>query len=130
MTALLLIAGAGSLAMGAYHVFLPSLFGWDQYLERLPDTVRWGALSINAFFSTLLILLGVLTLSLVVTGDRGPTALGLLAAAGAFWLLNLGYQAFIPMPLPEALAALRWVLIGFAAVMAGLNFAALKLALP
>jgi len=130
VTALLLLAGGGSLMMGAYHLFLPSIFGWDQYLGRLPDTVRWGALSINAFLSTLLVALGVLTLSLVVTGDRGPTALGLLAAAAVFWVVNLGYQVFIPMPLPEAFGAVRWVLLAFAAAAAALNIAALRVALP
>jgi hypothetical protein len=124
--AVLWVAAGGSLAMALYHFFLPSLWGWTSYLERVPVTVSWGVLSINAFFSTLLLLLAALTVAVAV--DRQPPgapSFAILAAAAVFWAVNAAYQLAIPMPLPAAMAALRWVLLGFAGAMLALYVAAL-----
>lgn len=123
--AVLWAAAAGSLAMALYHFFLPSLWGWNGYLDRVPVTVSWGVLSINAFFSTLLLLFAALTGAVAL--DRQPVgtpALAILAAAAVFWAVNAAYQLAIPMPLPSAMAALRWGLVGFAGAMLALYVAA------
>lgn len=112
--------------MAVYHFFLPSLWGWNGYLERVPVTVSWGILSINAFFSTLLLLFAALTVAVIV--DRQPVGIpsvAILAAAAVFWAVNGAYQLAIPMPLPPAMAALRWGLMGFSGAMLALYVAAL-----
>ena len=123
--ALVAFAGIGAIAMATYHFALPTIWGWDAYLAQVPPAVRWGALSINTFFSTMLLLLGLLTLLVAVVSSGGPLVAGVLLAMAVFWLVNALYQILVPMPLPESLAALRVVLVAFAAVMAGLNVIAL-----
>src|SRR5436190_317022 len=58
----LAIAGSSSAAMGAYHFFLPSMFHWDRFVTKVPDSIQWALFSINFFFSYLLLAGGILTL--------------------------------------------------------------------
>src|SRR5437773_9608727 len=51
----LAIAGSSSAAMGAYHFFLPSMFHWDRFVTKVPDSIQWALFSINFFFSYLLL---------------------------------------------------------------------------
>jgi uncharacterized membrane protein len=113
----LLAAGILTAGMGLYHFFLPAQFGWGEELahERM---LRWALLSINTFFSYLLLAGGALTIAIAVAPrPREAISTGVLAAMTGFWLVNAAYQFLLPMPLPPRLAILGWVLRGFAIVV-------------
>ena len=114
-TIALAIAASSSCLMGAYHFFLPSMFHWDRFVNKIPGAIRWGLFSINFFFSFLLLAGGVLTFIALRRLRRSlPYDRGVLVAMGGFWLANTLYQLFIPMPLPPKLWVLHVVLIGYA----------------
>jgi len=121
-TPLLLIAGAMTALMGGYHFFLPLEFGWSADLAHDP-MLQWALLSINSFFSFLLLMGGLVT---IVIGVRprpwGPIGVGFLAGMTSFWFFNACYQLLFPMPLPHRLSSLAWVLAGFA-ILAALFYA-------
>ena len=111
----LAIAGSSSAAMGAYHFFLPSMFHWDRFVTKVPDSIQWALFSINFFFSYLLLAGGILTLVALRRLHRSlPPDRGVLYAMAGFWLVNLLYQLFIPMPLPAKLWLLHLLLVGYA----------------
>jgi hypothetical protein len=116
-TIALAVAASASCLMGAYHFFLPSMFHWDRFVNKIPGAIRWGLFSINFFFSFLLLAGGILTFIALRRLHRSlsPDS-GVLVAMGGFWLANTLYQLFIPMPLPPKLMVLRVVLVGYAMV--------------
>jgi hypothetical protein len=125
----LAISGSSSAAMGAYHFFLPSMFHWDRFVTKIPDSIQWALFSINFFFSYLLLAGGVLTLVALRRLHRSlPPDRGVLYAMAGFWLVNLLYQLIIPMPLPAKLWLLHLVLVGYA-VLCTLAYVASLIAL-
>ncbi len=113
----LLAAGILTAGMGLYHFWLPAQFGWSETLSH-DRMLLWALLSINTFFSYLLLGGGVLTVAIAVRpGPRDPVSGWFAATMTGFWLLNATYQLFLPMPLPPRLAVLRWVLLAFALVV-------------
>ena len=121
----LLIAGLLSSGMALYHFWLPAIFGWSQDLKSEP-ILSWALLSINAFFSYLLLAGGIGTTVIalrIVPAERAASGvqLGMLG----FWILNASYQVIAPMPLPRRLAALRWGFLAFAIVIVALYATAL-----
>lgn len=108
--------------MGAYHFFLPHLFGWEAWLMGLPPMIHWGVHAINTFFSALLFAGGVLTLAMLRYGADTPIARGLLIAMTLCWEVNAVNQLVTPPPMPERMFALRVTLLGFS-IVAGLAYA-------
>jgi hypothetical protein len=126
MDAGLLIAGILTSAMGLYHFWLPTIFGWGKDLAKEP-MLGWALLSINAFFSYLLLDGGAATIAISLRPSlRGRTAGGVLSGMMGFWLFNAAYQLVIPMPLPHRLAAMRWGFLAFAIVIVLLYAGALR----
>lgn len=122
----LLVAGLNSCAMASYHFVLPFAWGWDTSLRSLPPAIRWGSYSINFFMSYLMLAGGALTLVAWRRVHSGrPPDRGIVGAMASFWVVNLLYQIFIPMPLPERFLLVRVVLVGFAVVSAGAYLIAL-----
>ena len=121
----LLLGGLGSCAMATYHFFLPYAWNWDRALHTLPPAIQWGSNSINFFMSFLMLAGGVLTLSALaqLRAGRRPDR-GIVAAMATFWLVNVAYQIVIPIPLPLYLGALRFVLLGYAIIVAGAHILA------
>jgi hypothetical protein len=116
----LLTAGILTAGMGAYHFFLPVQFGWAEALAHDP-MLRWALLSINAFFSYLLLAGGLLTIAIAARpAMRAGIGAWLLLAMSGFWIMNGAYQVLLPMPLPHRLWALKWILLAFALVVAAL----------
>src|SRR5258706_3415265 len=109
----LLAAGILTASMGLYHFWLPAQFGWGEDLAK-DRMLQWALLSINAFFSYLLLAGGVTTIAIAVRRRlRDPAETWMLTAMTGFWVLNAAYQVFLPMPLPPRLAGLRWALLSF-----------------
>ena len=116
----LLAAGILTGCMGLYHFFLPAQFGWGEALAR-DRMLHWALLSINTFFSYLLLAGGVLTVRIArEPRPRGPVSTLVLISMTGFWLLNAAYQLLAPMPLPARLASLRWLLLAFAVIVLAL----------
>jgi hypothetical protein len=119
------VAGLLTSAMALYHFWLPSAFGWSEAMIGAP-ALRWGLFMLNASFSYLLLAGGLLTL---VIAGRGAAAGGIarlvLMAIGGYWLFNSLYQIVSPLPLPRALAGLRWAFLGFSLSLTCLYGAAL-----
>lgn len=114
----LVVAGAMTAVMGAYHFFLPMQFGWGADLAG-DAMLQWALLSINAFFSYLLLMGGVITMIMAASSRPwGPIGVSFLIGMTGFWMFNATYQVLAPMPLPHRLAKLAWVLAGFAIVAA------------
>lgn len=109
----LFIAGINSAGMGAYHFFLPHVWGWESFLAKLPPMVHWGVHAINTFFSALLFAGGALTLTMLRHGMDGPIARGLLLAMTLCWEINVVHQIVVPVPMPPQMIALRMTLLGF-----------------
>lgn len=119
------IAGTLTCGMALYHFFLPTIFHWGDALGRTA-MLRWALFMLNASFSFLLLAGGAL--SLVVAFDRGPrgrAATGVVIAMTGYWLFNAVYQVIVPMPLPAAMAGLKWAFGGFAVAVALLYAAGL-----
>ncbi|MGH7729998.1 MAG: hypothetical protein ACRENJ_01970, partial [Candidatus Eiseniibacteriota bacterium] len=114
----LAIAGALSAGMGLFHFFLPPLFHWDAILAPAP-TLRWGVPLINASFSYLLLAGGVITLVIAFRPALKRGVGGwLIAAMAGYWVLNAVWQVVLPMPIPRALAHLRWAFLGYGLAVA------------
>ena len=113
----LLAAGILTASMGLYHFWLPAQFGWARELAQ-DRMLQWALLSINTFFSYLLLAGGVVTFAIALRRrPRDPIDAWMLIAMTGFWVLNAAYQMFLPMPLPPRLASLRWALLAFAIVV-------------
>ena len=113
----LTVAAVFSCAMGAYHFSLPSQFHWSAFLRTVPQPIPWALLSINFFFSFLLLAGGILTFIALKEFRRSSRCdRGILIAMAAFWLVNSLYQVFLPMPLPSRLWPIHIVSLGFAVV--------------
>jgi hypothetical protein len=101
--------------MGAYHFFLPWQFQWSSFMRRVPQPISWALISVNFFFSFLLLAGGILSFVALRAFRRSNRCdHGILIAMAAFWLANSLYQIFVPMPLPAQLWLLRIALLGFA----------------
>jgi hypothetical protein len=111
----LLLSGAGTAAMGVFHFFLPRIYGWDADMRRAPAELRWALLSLNCFFSTMLLLAG---LTAVAAWRRKELRVASSFTLAFFWCVNVAYQAMIPPPWPR-----RFIfgLLSFAFIVAGLS---------
>jgi len=121
----LALGGAFTAGMALYHFYLPYAFHWGDALARMP-MLRWGLTIINGSFSYLLLAGGVITavigLNPALKGTVGRMVIGSLAI---YWVLNGACQVLLPMPLPHALAPLRWVFLGFSVAVTLLYLSAL-----
>jgi hypothetical protein len=120
------IGGIASLGMGAFHLFLPQVFGWGPYVHKLPPAVEWGVHSINFFFSVLLILGALLSLGMRI--DSGHAARWVPLGMCIFWAVNATYQILVPFPMPRSMQALRWSLLAFPIVVGAFYAGALVIA--
>jgi hypothetical protein len=105
--AALVTAGIGSCGMAAFQLYVPRLYGWDQYLSLMPPHMAWTMHAVNVFFSFLIAWGGFLT---VLAGAR-PKKLGglgypILYGLAIFWVVNVVYQIRVRAPFPPGIANL------------------------
>jgi hypothetical protein len=123
---LILVAGSAGAAMGAFHFFLPGLFGWGRFTDALPAEIRWALYAINAFFSLLLLAGSLASMAAVRDPATGALANWPTWTMTVFWIFNTAYQLAWPFPAPR----IRWVLVGFALAVAMLYAAGLYVGRP
>lgn len=116
------IAGTATAGMGAYHFFLPHLFGWERFTHPLPVEIQWALSAINAFLSFFLLAGGLSSAAAACYARHG--AAGLIWTMLSFWAFNAVYQLAWPFPTP----GVRWLLLAFA-LLVTLLYAAGLLAL-
>jgi len=109
------IAGTLSLSMGAFHFWLPTLFGWHQGMASAPTSLQWALQSLNFFWSLLTLVAGALV---VVLAQRRAWQdefgrITLLALA-AYWASHAAYLVLKPFPLPASLTWLGACFVAFA----------------
>ncbi|MEK7330837.1 MAG: hypothetical protein AAB113_08540 [Candidatus Eisenbacteria bacterium] len=113
----LAVAGILTCGMALYHFWLPIAFRWGDALAEVP-MLHWGLFIINACFSYLLLAGGAATIAIALEpGRRERAGRWVLMAMAGCWLFNGAYQVFIPMPLPQRMAGLRWGFLAFPAVV-------------
>ena len=118
----LTVAGALSIGMGAFHWWLPELFGWNAGMAAAPATLRWALPALNAFWSLFAIGTGTIAWRLA-RGEawRSPSGAFVTATFAAYWSLHAAYLVARPFPLPSRLAWLGWAFLGFAVAQAVLH---------
>jgi len=128
--ACLLAAGICSAAMAVYHFWMPYQFDWTSKLRATPPAIAWGSFMINFCFSVLLVWAAAMTILAAFRWTKqDAVTLCTVWGMGVFWVLNAGYQALFPMPLPENLRAVGWFLLGFAVLVAFLYAVAIAVGL-
>jgi hypothetical protein len=125
--AIALYAGGGlSLGMGAFHLFLPTIFGWSAAMRSAPSSLQWATASLNVFWSLLILLTGALVLAIAWRRwQQQPAGRAALAMLAGYWALHTAYLVAQPFPLPPSLAWLGWLFLAFAAGQALLHAAPL-----
>ncbi|MCZ6834538.1 MAG: hypothetical protein O7G85_02075 [Planctomycetota bacterium] len=104
-----------TLAMAVYHFFLPMQFGWAEYVPESAPTIGWALFALNAYFSFNLLVMGGFFAYFVFTKPKGnKRVLTFAMMVLLFWLFSFAYQLIRPMPLPENLNWLSYLLPGLA----------------
>jgi hypothetical protein len=111
----LLVSGVGTAAMGLFHFFLPRIYGWEADMRRAPAELGWALLSLNCFFSTLLLAAG---LTAVAAWWRAELRMASSLTLASFWCINVAYQLMAPPPWPHKIAL---GLLAFALLVAALS---------
>jgi hypothetical protein len=111
----LLATGLLSASMGLFHFFLPRLYGWEAGLKHTPAELGWALLSLNCFFSLLLLCAGV---AAIASWWRPALSVSSSLTLAAFWCVNVAYQWLVPPPWPRAIAL---GLLAFAVIAAALS---------
>ena len=98
----LLVAGAGTTTLGAFHFLLPSLFRWAEYVHGAPEPL-WAIFAMNAMLSFLMCGGGLTTVLVAMKRDRSGTARFVTQGMALFWIFNAAYQTLRPPPFPAPL---------------------------
>ncbi len=84
----LLVGGAFTSGMGAYHFFLPSMFRWSEYVHGSPEPI-WAIFAMNAMLSFLMLWCGLATILIALKRDEfGATARFVTLGMALFWIVN------------------------------------------
>ncbi|PCJ64902.1 MAG: hypothetical protein COA58_11565 [Bacteroidetes bacterium] len=101
--------------MGLYHFFIPFQFNWGNYLEQKSATINWSLYSLNNYFSFNLLILALFLGYYLVRKKQNIEVIQVLASIILlFWIFSTVYQLIEPMPLPEHLNWIGFVLLGVA----------------
>jgi len=104
---LLILGCFQTLAMTAYHFFIPFQFQWRQFLSDDIPTINWALFGLNNYFSFNLLVISVLLLyHLKYKIEKLYTIKILAVTTLMFWVFSFVYQIINPMPLPSSL---QWV---------------------
>jgi len=119
------LAGVLECGMALYHFVLPYHMGWAQGhgVENLPDSMAWALYALNFSWSLLLVCVSSL---IIYAAALGPTTGTFMRRAvftvGLFWAIHGTYVWFNPMPLPDRLVWLKFVLAAFPATLVVLHW--------
>ena len=101
--------------MGLYHFYIPFQFNWGNYLEQTSPAINWSLYSLNNYLSFNLIILALLLGRYLLSNKENIEIIKVLTALlFMFWLFSTLYQLIEPMPLPDNLKWIGFILIGVA----------------
>lgn len=107
---LLTIGCLQTLAMAAYHFFLPFQYQWAQFLGDLP-TINWALYGLNNYFSFNLLVLSITLLYHIKYKINKLYTIKILSLVVVlFWVFSVVYQLTNPMPLPQNMKWLGFLL--------------------
>ncbi len=111
----LYIGGGLSMSMGAFHLFLPTVFGWSAGMRSAPSSLQWALSSLNVFWSLLILLTGALAIAVARRRwQQHPAGFAAIGVLACYWALHATYLIAQPFPLPRSLAWLGWSFVAFA----------------
>jgi hypothetical protein len=101
--------------MGLYHFYIPFQFNWGNYLEQTSPAINWSLYSLNNYLSFNLIILALFLGRYLLSNKENIEIIKVLTALlFMFWLFSTLYQLIEPMPLPDNLKWIGFILIGVA----------------
>ena len=101
--------------MGLYHFYIPFQFNWGNYLEQTSPVINWSLYSLNNYFSFNLLILALFLGRYLISNKENIELIKVLTALlFMFWLFSALYQLIEPMPLPDNLKWIGFILIGVA----------------
>jgi hypothetical protein len=106
---------AGLLECGMAFAHFGLQYEWSGFdFHALPAQLAWALFALNFSWGVLLLVVGVLVLFAARSNDGGSTfTRRFLFGVGLFWLIHGTYFWVVPMPLPERLLWLKYVLGAF-----------------
>ena len=101
--------------MGLYHFYIPFQFNWGNYLEQTSPAINWSLYSLNNYLSFNLLILALFLGRYLLSNKEHIEIIKVLTALlFMFWLFSTLYQLNEPMPLPDNLKWIGFILIGVA----------------
>ena len=101
--------------MGLYHFYIPFQFNWGNYLEQTSPAINWSLYSLNNYLSFNLLILALFLGRYLLSNKENIEIIKVLVALlFMFWLFSTLYQLIEPMPLPDNLKWIGFILIGVA----------------
>jgi hypothetical protein len=88
----------------------------------LPRQLAWALLALNFSWTVLLLAIAGLVLYAARIGPTNRFARKFVFIVGLFWAIHGAYVWLVPMPLPERLAWLQFVLGAFPATLIALHW--------
>ena len=101
--------------MGLYHFYIPFQYNWSNYLEQKSAAINWSLFSLNNYFSFNLLVVALFLGYYLYRKKHEKEVLKILTSIILlFWIFSTVYQLIEPMPLPEHLKWIGFVLLGVA----------------
>ena len=101
--------------MGLYHFYIPFQFNWGNYLEQTSPAINWSLYSLNNYLSFNLLILALFLGRYLLSNKENIEIIKVLTSLlFMFWLFSALYQLIEPMPLPDNLKWIGFILIGVA----------------
>ena len=101
--------------MGLYHFYIPFQYNWSNYLEQKSTTINWSLFSLNNYFSFNLLVVALFLGYYLYRKKQEKEVIKILTSIILlFWIFSTVYQLIEPIPLPEHLKCIGYLLLGVA----------------
>ena len=119
-------AGLLQIGLAIAHFGLPTIFEWSSVRGGLlPPVTLWALLALNFSWSTLVLLVGSLTVYAARLHPTTELVRTLVLIVAVFWTIHGVYMVVEPMPVPQRLAWIQGPIVAFPATLILLNAVAL-----
>ena len=111
-------AGLLQIGMAIAHFGLPTIFEWSSVRGGLlPPITLWALLALNFSWSTLVLLVGGLTIYAARLHPTTELVRTLVLIVAVFWTTHGVYMVVEPMPVPQRLAWIQGPIVAFPATL-------------
>lgn len=92
-----MIGSSASIGFGVWHFFVPGLWNWYAYIDSHATELVIAVRATNVFFSSSLVLFGIINILFVYGGKSNRySIIVLLAATSLLWLTRVFLQVIYP----------------------------------